>query len=262
MTADRHASAPPYLRVVDDSLASATPRLSVIIPAYNAAPQLPGTVPRLLDYLRSRGISFEVVIVDDGSRDGTARVIRDLEESAPEVRSVALPANRGKGAAVNAGHRASRGERIIFMDADGATDLEAIPRFLEALESSEVAVASRHHPLSSLPVRQPLHRRLMGLAMRQLVRRATGVTLLDTQCGFKGFTRPAAALLFGQQRIERFAFDVELCYLARRFGLRLAELPVTWRDREHSSVRLLRDPLNMIVDILRIRLNDLRGLYR
>jgi len=260
-TAARRASAPPYLRVVDDSEGVA-PRLSVIIPAYNAAALLAGTVERSLDHLRSRGLTFEVVIVNDGSRDGTSQIIRALEESAPEVRSVTLPANRGKGAAVNAGYRVSRGERILFMDADGATDLEAIDRFLEALESSDVVIASRHHPRSQVPVPQPFHRRLLGLAMRRIVGSATGVRLLDTQCGFKGFTRAAAALLFHQQRIERFAFDVEICYLARRFGLRLVELPVTWRDREHSSVRLLRDPLNMILDILRIRLNELRGLYR
>jgi dolichyl-phosphate beta-glucosyltransferase len=236
--------------------------LSVLIPAYNAEAHLKQTVTKLVEYLRGLRVSFEIVITNDGSLDKTAAIISELRCTFAEVKGVTLQQNRGKGAAVRAAFQASSGERILFMDADGATGFEAISLFMAALEIWDVAIATRSHASSIILTPQPMLRRLMSLFFKEFVKKTVGLSQSDTQCGFKMFTRPAATLLFRYQRIERFAFDVEHCFLARAFGLRLVELPVAWNDRDKSSVRIVRDPINMISDILRIRLNALRGFYK
>ena len=200
--------------------------LSVLIPAYNAEPLLAQTVQQTVEYLRGLGISFEVVIANDGSTDRTAAVLDELSAAFPEVHGLRLHRNRGKGAAVRAAFAAARGSRVIFMDADGATSLEAIPVFLAALEQKDVAIGSRPHPASHIPVPQPLYRKAMGLFMRHLVRGVTGLPQQDTQCGFKMFRREAAEAIVRRQLIDRFAFDVELCFLARRLDYTVVELPV------------------------------------
>ena len=236
--------------------------LSVMIPAFNVESVLERTVTDTVDYLRRLQLTFEVVIADDGSIDRTPAVIDDLRRRFRELTAVRLSPNRGKGAAVRAAFAAARGEHVIFMDADGATSLDAIPIFLDALRHSDVVIASRHHPGSRIPVPQPPHRRLMGFIMRHLVKRVTGLKHQDTQCGFKMFRRESAEEIFRRQQIDRFAFDVELCFLARKLDYTVVELPVTWRNGPQSSVRALGDSLIVVRDVFRVRWNDLRGLYR
>jgi glycosyltransferase involved in cell wall biosynthesis len=230
------------------------PQLSVLIPAYNEAARLGPAPERLVQALDALGLPWEAVVCDDGSRDGTAAVLADLERRLPGVRGVSHPANRGKGAAVRTAFGQSRGGLVLVLDADGSTGLEALPRFLERAREHAVVIGSRNLPGSRITVPQPAARRLMGRGLRWLVRLALGLRHSDTQCGCKLLSRAAAQEFFQQAVVDGFAWDVELCHLAARHPeWRLVEEPVVWTNHADSRVRLLRDSWRVSRDVLRIR---------
>jgi len=220
----------------------------VVIPAYNEAERLASTL-HALQAATSRPTT-EVIVVDDGSTDATAAVAETtLDEAADRV--VRLAENSGKGAAVRAGVLASSGEAVVYMDADLATDLAALPVFVAALDDADVVVGSRTLP--GAVVRDGTRdRAVMAWVFNGIVRAATGIDSRDTQCGFKAMRGPVARRLFGLARCDRFAFDVEILLLARRLGLRVVELPVDWTAVEGSSVRRVADSLQAAIDVLRI----------
>jgi glycosyltransferase involved in cell wall biosynthesis len=191
----------------------------------------------------------ELIVVDDGSEDGTAEVAAAHLAGLPGAKIVRLALNSGKGAAVRAGVAHSRGQSIVFMDADLATDLNDLPALLEALETSDVAIGSRGLPGSTVDGATTARAR-MGRTFNRLARAVTGLNLRDTQCGFKAFRAPVAQLLFHLGIVDGFAFDVEILALARRMGYRVAEVPVHWQAIEDSRVDVMRDPARMVRDLV------------
>ena len=235
--------------------------LSIVVPAYNEASRLADGVRRLTDAVAEGAVdpeSTEVVVVDDGSTDDTGAVASSLLEEFPHRRVLRLPQNRGKGAAVRAGVLASTGRHVAHMDADMAIHPRQLPAMLAALEHADVAIGSRAHGRGV--VYSTRLRTLEGRAFNLAVNTVTGVRLADTQCGFKAYRAPAARLLFGCTVIDRFAFDMEVLSLARVLGLRIAEVHVEWTDVPGSRIRPLRDPLSMLLDLVRSRTGRHRPL--
>jgi glycosyltransferase involved in cell wall biosynthesis len=224
------------------------PTVSIVVPAYNEAERLPATFETLRQWSTS---DVEIIVVDDGSTDDTSDIARDLVRSFRRGRLLQLPANRGKGAAVRTGMLEARGRLVAFMDADLATDLDALPALLDALKSADVAIGSRAVK-GSLVEPGTRTRTAMARAFNRIARVLTGLTLLDTQCGFKAFRAPTAQLLFRLARVNGFAFDVELLTLASRLELRVVEVPVRWRAVDGTRVRAVGDSFRMGRDLLRI----------
>ena len=224
--------------------------LSLVIPAYNEADRLGTGLQRLMD--EASPDTTEIVVVDDGSSDGTADVARALLTAWPAHAVVSLPTNRGKGAAVRVGVARARGDAIGYVDADMGTDPKDLKLLVEALEHNHVAVGSRAHEHSV--VKRDVHRRVMNRTFGMAVAAMTRLPYMDTQCGFKAFRGPIAKLLWHGARIDRFAFDVEVLDLAVRFGLQMEEVPVNWVDVSGSKVRPVHDGLEMLGDVARSRL--------
>lgn len=233
--------------------------VSVVIPAYNEGRRLGSTLERVTRFFRAQALPFEVIVVSDGSSDDTASVARAVGDA---VRLVELPENRGKGAAVRAGVMESRGRWILFTDADLATPIEQFGPLREKLEEGyDVVVGSRALADSRIEVPQPWYRERMGKTFNWILRRLLPVELKDTQCGFKLFEAEVAKRLFRTARIDGFAFDAEIIYLAERFGYRVGELPVPWFDSIPSRVHPVWHSLQMLKDLARIRWYALTGEY-
>lgn len=228
------------------------PDLSVVVPAFDEADRLGGSLERMLTYLRSGSESFEILVVDDGSRDGTAALAAGLDAS--EIRVLRHTVNRGKGAAVRTGMLASRGRRVLLSDADLSTPIEELERLEPHLSSAHVVLGSRAVPGARITRRQARYRELMGKAFNVVIRYVGGVRgFRDTQCGFKLFRGEAARDLFADVLLDGFAYDVEMVWLARRRGLRVVEVGVTWAHRDASRVHPVFDSLRMLRDVLRYR---------
>ncbi len=233
--------------------------LSVVVPAYNEEARLPRTLRRLREYLDARGEPYEIVVVDDGSTDGTAEAARAA--GGPVVRLLAGERNRGKGHAVRRGMLAAAGARRLMCDADLSTPIEELERLEARLaEGCGVAIGSRAVSGARLEVRQGLWRENAGRAFNLLARLVALPDLHDTQCGFKLFTAEAAEAGFARACLDGFAFDVEVLFLARRAGQRIAEVPVVWRNDAASRVSLAKG-LSAFLDLLRLRWRALRGSY-
>jgi dolichyl-phosphate beta-glucosyltransferase len=237
------------------------PDLSIIIPAYNEEPRLPRTLERIRKYLASKGNEAEVLVVDDGSRDGTAKLAREWQARWPAVRLVSNVGNRGKGYSVRHGMLEARGRVALFTDADLSAPIEEADKLLAALAGADVAIGSRALDRGLISVHQSRVRELAGIIFNLIVRLMTGVPFRDTQCGFKAFVRARARIIFEQQKIEGFGFDPEILFLAERHSLRAVEIPVRWSHDPATKVRVLRDSLRMFCDLVRIRWNWLLGLY-
>jgi dolichyl-phosphate beta-glucosyltransferase len=229
-----------------------TPALSVVLPAFDEEARLGPTLDRILGYLERRGDPFEIVVVDDGSRDATAAVAELY--GARGARLVRLARNRGKGAALRAGVAATRGGRVLLCDADLSTPIEDLERLEPHLARAEVVLGSRAVAESRILRRQPRHRELMGKTFNRIIRLSGVRGLADTQCGFKLLDGETARRLFAELTVDRFAYDVELVWLARRRGHRVVEVGVTWRDEPASKVHPLRDAASMLLDVVRFRL--------
>jgi dolichyl-phosphate beta-glucosyltransferase len=239
--------------------------LSVVVPAYNEERRIGPTLARIVGYLAGRPGTAEVLVVIDGSRDGTGSVVRQVTREVRRevpVRLLDRGTNSGKGACVRRGMLAARGDLRLFSDADLSTPIEEVERLAAAVRAgADLAIGSRRLPDSRVATPQPLSRRIMGGLFSWCARRLLVPGIRDTQCGFKLFTADAARRLFARQHIEEFGFDVELLWIARRLGLRVAEVPVTWHDDPRSTVRPISDAVRMLRDLARIRLADRRGSY-
>jgi dolichyl-phosphate beta-glucosyltransferase len=229
-------------------------KLSIVIPAYNEQERLPRTVMTTLHYCAAQKLDFELIIVDDGSTDGTLSLVRLYEKSDGRIRALACP-HAGKGSAVRLGMLNARGQFVLFMDADGATPLHEIATLAAALESgNDVAVGSRViHESAQVEVHTSLHRRLIGRLFAMLVNLFALRGIADTQCGFKMFRRSAALQIFSLQKLSGFAFDVEILFIARRLSLTIVEIPINWAAQPGSKVNLVTDSMKMLWDISLIR---------
>ncbi|MHB1961713.1 MAG: dolichyl-phosphate beta-glucosyltransferase [Acidimicrobiales bacterium] len=233
-------------------------RLTLVVPAFNETDRLADGIARLTEAVDAGAIdpaSTELLVVDDGSTDGTGESARRLLAPMPWSRVLRLDQNTGKGAAVRTGIAQARGAVVAFTDADMAIDPMQAPRFVEALAGADVAIGSRVIPGARADAGDTLRRKLMGIAFNLVARRVTGVPTGDTQCGFKAFRTPAARLLFHFGTVDRFAFDVEILHLAHRLGMSIREVPVRWRHAGRSRIRP-GDPLSMLADVARIRLSS------
>lgn len=233
------------------------PETTIVIAAYNEQQRLPATLGKIQAYLAAKQQEAEVVVVDDGSTDDTASLVRDLAQRMPGLSLISYPRNRGKGYALRQGVQASRGKLVLVSDADLSTpieELETLKRLLAA-RSHQIAIGSRALPQSDVVEAQPLWRRGMGRLFNKAVRLLITDEFADTQCGFKLFHGEVARRLFRQARIDRFAYDVEILALARRYGYRVAEVPIQWRNCTASKVNPALDSLQMLGDLLKIRLS-------
>lgn len=236
--------------------------ISVVIPAFNEEIRLTATLPRLWKSLKNRFSTFEIIVVDDGSRDRTAEIVSRFGLCHPETRLVSYERNRGKGHAVKTGILEAVGEYILFCDADLSTPIRELKKLLGALrEGSDVAIGSRASQDSKILKCQPLYRVLMGKTFNKIVWILGVPGLKDTQCGFKCFPRQVAREIFSRSCIEGFSFDVEILYIARRLGLKIAEVGVLWRNSPMSKVHPVKHSLQMLRDLLLIRLFGALGRY-
>jgi dolichyl-phosphate beta-glucosyltransferase len=230
------------------------PQISVVIPAFNEEARLPAALAGAIPYLEARKRAYELILVDDGSRDRTLELMREAESCHSSIRVVALERNRGKGRALASGVTASSGELVLISDADFSAPITELPSLEAALEAgSQVAIASRAVK-GARQVEQPPHRVVMGKVFNLAVQMLLLPGLWDTQCGFKLFRGDAARELFGELQTDGFAFDVEILYRARRRGWSISEVPVHWVHSAPTRVAPLRHSAQMLRDVVRIRL--------
>ena len=238
--------------------------LSVVIPAYNEAFRILPTLQSMCDILDRRGQPYEVLVIDDGSTDKTPAVVDAFSRRQPAVRVITLPIHVGKGGAVRAGMREAQGVRRLIADADGATPFQELERLEDRLDQgANLAIGSRY-----LAARNPRcqvaaqwHRSVLGSLFNAIVRRLGISAITDTQCGFKLLTCAVAQDLFSVMRVNGFGFDLELLYLAQRRGYRISEVPIHWCDQPGSKVRVARDGVRMLADLLQVRRTYAFGGY-
>jgi glycosyltransferase involved in cell wall biosynthesis len=238
------------------------PTYSIVIPAFNESTRIPATLREVVDCIRARGWSAEVIVVDDGSRDSTAEVVRSFAAQAPEVRLVQNPGNRGKGYSVRSGMLQALGEVVMFSDADLSAPIEEAERLFSAIaDGADIAIGSRWLDRSRQTIHQPLYRQFFGRCFNGVTRGVMGLHFADTQCGFKAFTRAAAQTVFQLQTIERWGFDPEILFIALKRGYHVKEVSVTWGHDERTRMSYLKDGMRMLEDIAIVRWNALLGRY-
>ena len=235
---------------------------SIILPAFNEAARIGPGLEKALAYVRQQGWAVEIIVVNDGSRDETAKVVRGYMAQAPELRLIENPGNHGKGYSVRNGVLHARGQVILFSDADFSSPVEEASKLIAALdEGADVAFGSRWLLAETQTKRQSLLRQFVGRAYNLLMRVTLGLPYKDTQCGFKAFTRQAAEIIFTRQQIEGWGFDPEILFIARKFKLKLTEVAVEWANDDRSKINPIVDGVKMFFELLRIRWNDLTGRY-
>lgn len=238
------------------------PNYSIVIPAYNESGRIPATLKQVVCCVRERGWDAEVIVVNDGSTDGTADVVREFARTAPEVRLVENRGNRGKGYSVRAGMLQALGEIAMFTDADLSSPIEEAERLFAAIAAgADIAIGSRWLERDRQTQRQPLYRQFFGRCFNAVTRLVMSLPFADTQCGFKAFTRHAAQTVFQLQTIERWGFDPEILFIALKRGFRVVEVAVSWGHDERTRMSYIKDGAKMLEEIATIRWNALRGRY-
>ncbi len=238
------------------------PKYSIVIPAYNESARIPATLRSVVDCIRARGWNAEVVVVNDGSRDDTAAVVKEFAQTAPEVRLLENPTNRGKGYSVRHGILQALGDIVMFTDADLSSPMdEAEDLFAAIAGGADIAIGSRWLATSRQTHRQPLYRQVFGRCFNLLTRMVMNLPFADTQCGFKAFTRTAAHTVFQLQTIERWGFDPEILFIALKRGYQIKEVPVSWAHDARTRISYLRDGLQMLKELAIVRWNALLGRY-
>jgi dolichyl-phosphate beta-glucosyltransferase len=239
------------------------PELSVIIPAYNEEQRIGPTLAHLDSYLSRTDLSYEILVVDDGSTDGTARLVHDIGRTRPAVRCIESKPNRGKGSVVRLGMLAARGGVRLMYDADGAVPPEQIPKLVNPIRLGlvDIAIGSRYQHGAAVAKKQPFYRVWWSRLANFVVQRSLVPGVLDTQCGFKAFSAEAARFLFRRTRIDGWAFDLEVLALAVRFEYSIREVPVQWSDDPRSKINPIKDAIKVVREMLVIRRNLRGGVY-
>jgi dolichyl-phosphate beta-glucosyltransferase len=235
---------------------------SFVIPAYNESVRIRPTLDELLRYTQEQNWTVEILVVNDGSTDDTAQIIREYGKLHPQVLLVENPGNRGKGFSVRNGMLHARGDICLFTDADLSSPITEAHRLFGAIDQgADIAIGSRWLQSELQTERQPLYRQAFGRIFNLVLRMILGLRFADTQCGFKAFRRDAAQRIFPSQKIERWGFDPEILFLARRAGLQVDEVPVLWAHSEGTRLNPFRDGFRMFVEVLRIRWYAISGEY-
>lgn len=232
------------------------PFVSVVIPAYNEEKRIGGSLRKIIDYAKSKPFAIEILVSDDGSLDATAETAKkELEASGTAYQVIRAPLNRGKGAAVKAAMLQAKGDYRLFSDADLSTPIEELDRFLPLLieKKADVVIGSRAVKGANIQERQPFFREWMGRVFNCVAAAFAFRGIKDSQCGFKCFSSEAAEKIFTAQKLDGFSFDVEIVFLAQKFGFQITELPVTWINSAATKVKIFTDPAKMFWDVLRIR---------
>lgn len=240
----------------------AHPYLSIVIPAYNESARIEKTIARVMECVEARKWDAEVLVVDDGSSDDTAEIVERRMKQYSRLHLVKNPGNRGKGYSVRNGLLQAAGEIVMFTDADLSAPMEEAEWLLSAIhEGADVAIGSRWMDRRRQTIHQPMYRRFFGRCFNRLTRTVMGLPFEDTQCGFKAFRRPAAQMVFRLQRIERWGFDPEILFIARKLHYKIREVAVTWGHDERSRLSYLKDGMKMLEELAHIRWNSLFGRY-
>lgn len=236
--------------------------LSLVIPAYNEERRIAENLKRILQFLEAQPYTFEVIIVDDGSRDRTIEIVRKIAQGKDRVYILKNGRNLGKGAAIKSGILQAKGKYLFFTDADLSVPIETISPFLTKLEEGfDLAIGTRAKPGAIIEVRQPIYREFMGKVYTALSNWILGLNISDLTCGWKGFCRKTALDLFCQQRLTNWSFDSELLFLAKLKNYRVVEIPVRWRNDQATKVRLRKDIMTSFLGLLKIRLNHYLRRY-
>ena len=236
---------------------------SLIIPAYNESDRIRPTLDRILEHIEEQHWQAEVLVVNDGSEDNTAEIVKDYGRTHPQVQLIDNGRNRGKGFSVRNGMLHATGDVCLLSDADLSSPITESPKLFDAIaQGADIAIGSRWLRAELQTERQPLYRQLFGRIFNLLLRIVLGLNFKDTQCGFKAFRRDAAQQIFALQKIERWGFDPEILFLARQFGFRVVEIPVLWAHSAGTRLHPFRDGMLMGLEILRIRWNAWIGTYR
>lgn len=235
---------------------------SIVIPAYNESVRIRPTLHALLRHIQEQNWGAEILVVNDGSSDDTAQIVREFGKAHPQVLLVENPGNRGKGYSVRNGMLHARGDICLFTDADLSSPISEAQKLFDAIaRGADIAIGSRWLRTELQTERQPLYRQLFGRIFNLALRLILGLRFADTQCGFKAFRHDAAQRIFPLQKIERWGFDPEILFLARRAGLRTEEVPVLWAHSEGTRLHPFRDGMRMFVEVLRIRWYSITGEY-
>ena len=238
------------------------PTYSIILPAYNESARIAATLETILVHATQRNWNVEIIVVNDGSSDHTAEIVCEYASKHPVLRLLENPGNRGKGYSVRNGMLQAKGDILLFSDADLSSPIEEADKLFAAIaKGAEIAIGSRWVDPGLQIRRQPLYRRIFGRIFNLALRISLGLRFKDTQCGFKAFTRRSAQAIFPLQKIERWGFDPELLYLAKKFGFTISEVPVAWSHREGTRIHPLRDGIRMLSELLKIRWYALTGNY-
>jgi dolichyl-phosphate beta-glucosyltransferase len=235
--------------------------LSIIVPAYNEEQRLVQTLHKLLTYLEKQKILAEIIVINDGSTDRTEALAKEIQKNTPSLKVSSLPMNAGKGRAIRKGIEISKGDHVLIMDADGAAAMHDMSRLLDAKESADIIIGSRYTKESIIPVQPPLGRRILTAASR-VANRILGIRVKDSRCGFKLIRGEVARKIISVLSVDRFGFDVELLFVANKWGLTIREIPITWSHKEGSKVRFARDSFKAVIEITQILFNSMRGNYR
>jgi len=235
---------------------------SIILPVFNESERIGLSLEKVVAFVRQQGWNVEIIVVNDGSRDDTVDIVRHLMPLTPELRLLENPGNRGKGYSVRNGILNARGDILLFSDADLSSPIHESIKLIAAIgQGADIAFGSRWLLAETQTQRQPLLRQFVGRAYNVLLRLLLGLPYKDTQCGFKAFTRSAAEVIFTRQQIERWGFDPELLYIARKFGLHMTEVAVEWANDDRSKINPIIDGVKMFGELLRIRFNGLMNRY-
>jgi glycosyltransferase involved in cell wall biosynthesis len=238
------------------------PHLSIVVPAFNESARIELTLERVMSCVERQGWDADVLVVDDGSKDDTTEIVERWMEKYPRLHLIKNNGNRGKGYSVRNGLLQSAGDIVMFTDADLSAPMEEAELLMAAIEQgADVAIGSRWLDKARQTTHQPMYRRFFGRCFNWVTRTVMGLPFKDTQCGFKAFRRDAAQVIFRLQRIERWGFDPEILFIARKLGYTIREVPVTWGHDERSRISYLKDGMKMLEEMAVIRANSLAGRY-